>query len=542
MPADSSSGPEQASVSRSDQRNALVASFLGWTLDAFDFFIVVMVLTEIAKDFNKSNADIALTLTVTLAFRPAGAFLFGLMADRYGRRIPLMTDVVFYSIVEISSGLAPNYATFLVLRALFGIGMGGEWGVGASLAMEAVPSRWRGILSGVLQEGYALGYLLASCAYFLVLPHFGWRAMFFIGGLPALLAWFIRRRVKESAVWERSRRKDWSALWAAVRSQTKSYVLGPAVVALLCLAPGPVMRILAAHPTSSLPAAVAAILLRAAAVFAVAAIVLFIARAALRMATSHRKLSYYAAAVAMLDIARDAIMAAWIAPAPSATPVAAPAAAMSVAGVFVVAAIVLIMADVTWHMAAGHRRLFFYLVALMTMMNFVAHGTQDMYPTFLKMQRGFSPQLTAVISIIANFGALTGGICGGLCSDRFGRRRGMIAALLLGAVMIPLWAYAPTAGLLMLGAFLMQFMVQGAWGVIPAHITELTPDSVRGFLPGFAYQCGVLIAGSVAYLEAIFARRMNYANAMAATALIVFLVCAAVVASGREKRGIEFGV
>jgi SHS family lactate transporter-like MFS transporter len=210
--------------------------------------------------------------------------------------------------------------------------------------------------------------------------------------------------------------------------------------------------------------------------------------------------------------------------------------------VFVVAAIIIFMADVTWHVAEGHRKLFFYLVALMTMMSFVSHGTQDMYPTFLKVQRGFSPRMTAIISIIANLGALIGGICGGLFSDRFGRRRGMITALLIGIVVIPLWVYSPTAGLLMLGAFLIQFMVQGAWGVIPAHITELSPDSVRGFLAGFAYQCGILIAGSVAYLEAIFAKRMNYANAMAATAFVVFLVTAVVIALGSEKRGIQFGV
>lgn len=473
MPAYSSPGPNPIPMSRRDQRNALVASFLGWTLDAFDFFVVVMVLTEIAKDFNRSNVDIALSITVTLAFRPVGAFLFGLMADRYGRRIPLMVDVVFYSLVEIASGLAPNFTTFLVLRALFGIGMGGEWGVGASLAMEAVPARWRGILSGVLQEGYAVGYLLASCAYFLILPHFGWRAMFFVGGLPALLAWFIRRKVKESAVWERTRRKDWSALWESVRSHMIFYFLGAAAITLLDFA------LVAAnlHPFSAVyaPAGGAAMLLRAAAVL-------------------------------------------------------------------IVAALVFLMADVTWHMAAGHRKLFFYLVALMAMMNFVSHGTQDMFPTFLKVQRGFSPQLTAVVSIIANLGALIGGICVGFFSDRFGRRRGMILSLLLAVAMIPLWAYAPTTGLLMLGAFLMQFMVQGAWGVIPAHITELSPDSVRGFLPGFAYQCGVLIAGSVAYLEAIFARRMNYANAMAVTAFTVFLICALVVALGREKKGIEFGV
>ncbi len=451
----------------SQRRNALLASFLGWTLDAFDFFIVVMVLTEIAKDFHRSNAEIALTLSVTLAFRPVGAFIFGLMADKYGRRLPLMIDVVFYSIIEVASGFSPNFTTFLILRALFGIGMGGEWGVGASLAMEAVPSRWRGILSGVLQEGYAVGYLMASCAYFFVLPHFGWRAMFFIGGLPAILAWFIRRRVKESDVWERSRRKDWSALWLTVRAHLRYYMI-------------------------------------------------------------------FSAAIALADVARRPLFAGHLfgGPTPSVTQLAA---------VFVAAMVILFMADVTWHVAEGHRRLFFYLVALMAMMNFISHGTQDMYPTFLKVQRHFSPQMTAVISIIANFGALIGGICVGLFSDRFGRRRGMITSILLAILLIPLWVYSPTTGLLMCGAFLIQFMVQGAWGVIPAHITELSPDSVRGFLPGFAYQCGVLIAGSVAYLEAVFARRLDYANAMAATALVVFIVCILVIALGKEKRGIEFG-
>src|SRR5512142_923908 len=192
----------------SDHRSALIAGYLGWTLDAFDFFLVVSCLTAIGREFHKTDAEMALTLTVTLAFRPVGAFLFGLLADRYGRRLPLMIDLIFYSVVEVLSGLAPDYTTFLILRALFGIGMGGEWGVGASLAMEAVPSRWRGVLSGILQEGYAIGNLMASLAYLFVFPYFGWRVMFFIGGAPAILAWFIRRKVKESEVWERTRRQD----------------------------------------------------------------------------------------------------------------------------------------------------------------------------------------------------------------------------------------------------------------------------------------------------------------------------------------------
>jgi SHS family lactate transporter-like MFS transporter len=403
---DSATAAARADGGASDYVSALVASFLGWTLDAFDFFILVFVLPNVAADFGKDIPALALTLTVTLAFRPVGAFLFGLIADRYGRRIPLMIDLVFYSVIEVLSGLAPNYATFFVLRALFGIGMGGEWGVGASLAMEKVPRRWRGVLSGVLQEGYAVGYLLAAFCYFLVFPRWGWRAMFFVGGIPALLALFVRFRVKESAVWEKSKAESWSHLGRGIAAQ--------------------------------------------------------------------------------------------------------------------------------W-------RLFLYITALMTMMNFVSHGTQDMYPTFLKLERGFSARSVAMIAVIYNVGALVGGVLFGLASDRFGRRRGMATALLLAVLLIPLWAYAPSTPLLVLGAFLMQFMVQGAWGVVPAHITELAPDSVRGFLPGFAYQCGVLLAGSVAYIEAVFAQHTTYANAMALTALTVFLLGALVVSLGPERHGARFG-
>src|SRR5437016_7350683 len=202
----------------SDQRATVVAGFLGWTLDAFDFFLVVMTLTAIAKEFGKSDRDIALSITITLAFRPVGAFIFGLLADRYGRRLPLMIDLVFYSIVEVLTGFAPNYLTFMILRALFGIGMGGEWGVGASLAMEKVPARLRGLLSGFLQQGYATGYLLAAICYFLLFERLGWRPLFFLGGLPALLALFVRVRVKESAVWEKTRHANWGSLGRAILS------------------------------------------------------------------------------------------------------------------------------------------------------------------------------------------------------------------------------------------------------------------------------------------------------------------------------------
>jgi SHS family lactate transporter-like MFS transporter len=389
-----------------DHRHAIAASFLGWTLDAFDFFLVVMTLTAIAKEFGRPDKALALSLTVTLAFRPVGAFIFGLLADRYGRRLPLMIDLVFYSVVEVATGFAHSFGTFLVLRALFGIGMGGEWGVGASLAMEKAPAKRRGILSGLLQEGYACGYLLAALAYAVVFPRWGWRPLFFLGGLPALLALYVRLGVKESEVWERTKHDNWGDLGRAIVSNWK---------------------------------------------------------------------------------------------------------------------------------------LFLYLVMLMTMMNFISHGTQDMYPTFLQRDWGFTPENRARLTAFSMVGAITGGIVFGHISDRIGRRRAIVIALLLAVLAIPIWSHAPGVAVLVAGAFVMQFMVQGAWGVIPAHITELSPDSVRGFLPGFAYQCGVMIASSVTYLEAVFAEHTSYANSMAITAAIVFVGGAIVAWLGRERHGTLFG-
>ncbi len=394
------------SAPAADHRAAVAAGFLGWTLDAFDFFLVVMSLTAIAREFHRTDAAVALSITLTLAFRPVGAFIFGLLADRYGRRIPLMADLVFYSVVEVLSGLAPTFTSFLVLRALFGIGMGGEWGVGASLVMEKVPVRLRGVLSGLLQQGYAVGYLLAAVSFFVVFPRWGWRPLFFIGGLPALLALFVRFRVRESEVWRRSRAESWRGLGRAI---------------------------------------------------------------------------------------------------------------------------------------ARHWRLFLYLVLLMAMMNFVSHGTQDMYPTFLQRDWGFTPTRRAALTAFSMLGAVAGGVLVGLVSDRLGRRRSIVISLIGALAVIPLWAFAPSLAVLVAGAFLMQFFVQGAWGVIPAHITELSPDAVRGFLPGFAYQCGVLIAGSIAFLQAAAAVGRSYAVAMAITAGAVFAVCAVVAALGPERRGIEYG-
>ncbi|HWF11212.1 MAG TPA: MFS transporter [Bryobacteraceae bacterium] len=389
-----------------DQNAAVLAGFLGWTLDAFDYFLVVYCLTAIGREFHRSDAEMALTITVTLVFRPVGAFLFGLIADRYGRRLPLMIDLLFYSAIEAATAFAPSYSWFLVLRALFGIGMGGEWGVGASLAMEKVSPRFRGLISGLLQQGYALGNLLAALCYFFLFNHWGWRPMFLLGSLPALLAIFVRMRVKESEVWERTKTADWRSL-------------------------------------------------------------------------------------------RTSIFANW--------------------------------------------KLFLFLMLLMTFMNFSSHGTQDLYPTFLQRYWHFDASKRSLISAISGIGALCGGTAIGWYSDFKGRRRAIVTGLLLAIAVIPLWALSPTTALLVAGAFLMQFMVQGAWGVIPAHLSELSPDSVRGFLPGFAYQCGVLIASSIVYVQALFAEHFSYTMTMALSAGVVFLGGSIVAGLGHERHGRVFG-
>jgi len=392
------------STDRANQRNAVIAAFLGWTLDAFDFFILVMVIHAVASDLHRTIPAIALTLTASLATRPLGALIFGLMADRYGRRLPLMLDIVLYSVVEFLSGLAPSYKVFLILRLIYGIGMGGEWGLGASLAMESIPPKWRGLVSGLLQEGYATGYLLAALAYFFVFPHWGWRPMFFLGGLPALLSLFIRAKVKESPVWQQSRTH-----WADYRRA----------------------------------------------------------------------------------LARN------------------------------------------W-------RLFLYLVVLMTGMNSMSHGTQDLYPTFLTRHYHFNVRTTATITIISMVGAIFGGLFFGRISDFLGRRRAMVTAAIAGACLIPLWILVPKIAVIATGAFLMQFMVQGAWGIIPAHLNELSPNEIRGFFPGFAYQTGVLCASGVAYVESLLAERFTYTQALGFTMLTLFAFAAIVIALGPEKKGLSF--
>jgi SHS family lactate transporter-like MFS transporter len=391
----------------SGHRTAMVAGFSGWLLDAFDFFLVTFCLTAMARDFHKSDAQIALVITLTLAFRPVGGFVFGMLADRYGRRRPLMINIGFFAVAEVLTGLAPNYTALLIVRALFGVVMGGQWGVGASLVMEKAPAGRRGLLSGLLQEGYAAGNVLAALSFFFLYGRLGWRPLFFLGSLPAiLLVLLIRFRVKESEVWERSKSQSW-------REQFREIV--------------------------------------------------------------------------------------------------------------------------------SHWKLFLYLLAFMTMMLFASHGTQDMYPTFLQRQWHFSPMRRSAITAFSGIGAIIGGIVVGHLSDSWGRRRAIITAFILGIVVIPVWAFAPNQILMVLGAFLMQFMVQGAWGVIPAHLAELSPNAVRAFLPGFAYQSAGVLASSVVYIEATYAQKTSYATAMALTAVSVFVLASIMAALGRERRGHTFG-
>jgi len=389
---------------------AVIAGFSGWLLDAFDFFRVTFCLTAMAHEFHKSDAEIALIITMTMMFRPVGGLIFGFLADRYGRRIPLMINTGVFAISDVMTGLAPNYTTLLVVRALFGIVMGGCWGVSATMAMEGAPRHMRGLLSGLLQEGYAAGNVLAAIAYYFLIGPLGWRPLFYLGSVPALaLVLYIKFRVKESEVWKREFKSRQP--WPEQRREILS-----------------------------------------------------------------------------------------------------------------------------------HWKLFFYLLAFMTMMLFASHGTQDMYPTFLQRQWHFGPPQRAVITAISGVGAILGGLVFGKLSDTWGRRKAIVAAFVLAAILIPLWAYAPNMILLVVGAFLMQFMVQGAWGVIPAHLAELSPDSVRALLPGFAYQSAGIIASSVVYIEAVYAQKTSYATAMALTAISVFVLASIMALLGKERRGQRFGV
>jgi SHS family lactate transporter-like MFS transporter len=385
--------------------HAVTAAFLGWTLDAFDFFIVVFLVDVLATEFQVSKAAIVWTLTATLATRPVGALLFGLLADRYGRRLPLIASIVFFSVVEVLCGLATGYTAFLILRTLFGIGMGGEWGVGASLAMESAPTRRRGTLSGILQSGYSVGFLLAAVAARFVLPNLGWRAMFFVGGLPALLAIYIRLKVPESEAWRQHRATTVGGILKSATQQWKSVI---------------------------------------------------------------------------------------------------------------------------------------YMVVLMTFLMFLSHGSQDLYPDFLKTAHHLSASMVANIVILSMIVAVTGGVLFGYLSERIGRRRGMLAALAVSLVAIPAWAFGTTPLVLAVGAAFLQMGVQGAWGIIPAHLNELSPDAARGLVPGLAYQLGILFAAPTNNIEFALRDALGYKWAMAGFEAVVIVLLGTIIALGSERRGKQF--
>jgi len=391
------------------QRNTFIACFLGWSLDAFDFFILTFCVSAIATQFQAKVSAVAEAIFITLALRPVGALLFGMMADRWGRRPTLMVDIIAYSVFELSSAFAPSLKIFLITRALFGIAMGGEWGVGAALAFETLPAEGRGFFSGVLQEGYAVGYLMAALVYGTLFHFVGWRGMFVIGALPAFLVIYIRTKVAESPSWEQGR-----------ISRKADDRLGKSVLKYL--------------------------------------------------------------------------------------------------GTFA------------------------FLVVLMFAFTSLSHGSQDLYPTFLTKDHKFMPQTVGFIAIIANVGALFGGVLFGTWSEKFGRRKTIVTAALLTIPVIPLWAYSHTVPMLALGGFLMQFMVQGAWGVVPAHLNELSPPAVRGTFPGLAYQLGNLLSSRNSVLQAKLAEQRYgglFGPALAWTLLIVALLLSVISGSGRERIGAD---
>jgi len=394
------------------QRNAFVACFLGWSLDAFDFFLLTFCISAIAVDFSIGVKQVAECLFWTLAMRPVGALLFGAMAERWGRKPTLMLNVISFAALELASAFAPSFRWLIISRALFGIAMGGEWGVGAALAFETLPAKGRGFFSGLLQEGYVCGNLLAAAVYWLVFPHLhgtgwmtNWRVMFMIGALPALLVFYIRVGVDESPAWQ----------------QGKTGAVRPSL---------------------------------------------------------------------------------------------------------------------GWAQIVSYLPSFLFLIVLMTAFTAFSHGTQDLYPTFLEKTKGFASANVGKIVIVANLGALMGGICFGTLSESLGRRRAIVIAALLAIPMIPLWAYSHTMVMLMVGGFLMQFMVQGAWGVIPAHLNELAPAAVRATFPGLAYQLGNLISSRNAVFQAgLAARYGGLTIVMAGTVVICALFVAVMTALGREKKG-----
>jgi len=387
------------------QRNVVIAAYLGWTLDAFDFFLMVFMFKDISAELHSSMQVVSTALFLTLAMRPVGAFLFGRLADHFGRKPALMWNILAYSILELASGFAPSMTTLLIVRSLFGVAMGGEWGIGSALTMETIPASARGFVSGLLQVGYPSGYLLASLAVYLFYDRLGWRFMFMLGVIPAILVFFIRQGIDESPAWKQQQ---------------------------------------------SIPRA-------------------------------------------------------------------------SIVGVL-----------------RRHWKLAVYAIGLMTAFNFFSHGSQDAYPTFLRIQHHFDTRSTALMTGLLNIGAICGGIFFGSISEKLGRRRAIAMAALIALPALPFWAFGSTPLILAIGVFVMQVSVQGAWGVIPAHLNELSPPEIRATFPGFVYQLGNLFASVNLNLQVAVAEAHgnNYGMAMAIVVGTGAVVITVLVAFGPEKRRI----